>query len=386
MAKPYPLKPKQVFRDLQHRKPGVYADVPAHEYHPDEAFSASKGRNLVVGPAYFWSQTPWNPAYSGDDDSTTAQIEGNAHHTRHLEGPEVFAKRYAVPPRKADYPDAIDGGRALQQACGELGLKKSGTIPELVARLKDSGEFKGELWVDVMARWEADNGGRTKISESLAAQVELVARVFEQHAGIGRLWERGKPEVSIWWVSRDGVPMRTRIDLWAPGEIIEFKTVANSTREPFQVKCTRTIVSEFYHVQAFIERQGVEAALQMPDDMWHGFTPEEIAAYKAGGVPDVRMLMLGKLAPDIYQRILAPEVPLEYSHWPDGRKVEGELPREPSQLWRSAENIFQHMTARFAAGWERHGREPWFEASAPIGLTDREPGLSTWALARETEV
>lgn len=384
-SKPFPKAPAKIFRDLQCRPPGVYRDVPAGEYHADEAFSNSKLRNLIVGPAYFWSKTPWNPESAGDDDSTTAQIEGQAHHTRHLEGPAVFANRYAQPPRRGEYPDAVDGSAALKAACKELGLKVTGTNPELVARLKESGEFKGEFWIDIMARWEAANAGKTKISDSLRAQIELAARVLESHPSIGKLWEQGHPEVSVWWVAPNGVPMRCRIDLWAPGMITELKTVANSTRDPFGVKCTRTIINEWYHVQAFIERQAVEAALQMPDDMWHGFTPEQIAALRAGGEPDVRMLMLGKAAPDVYQRILAPEVPIEYSHWPDGRKVDNP-PREPSEVWRSAANIFEQISARFAAGWERHGREPWYSAEYPIGLTEREPGLSSWALNRDTEV
>lgn len=263
----------------------------------------------------------------------------------------------------------------------------TGTNPELVQRLKESGEFKGEFWLDVMDKWVADNAGRTKITEALLAEIELVSKVFEAHPAIGKLWERGKPEVSIWWVNRQGVPMRTRLDWWGfAGEVIELKTVANAYRDNFNVKCTRTIAAEYYHVQAVVEREGVEAALQMPDDMWHGFTPEEIAAYKGAGVPDIRMLMMGKAAPDIYQRILAPEVPLEHTHWADGRPVEGEIAREPSQLWRSGENIYQQIAARFARGWEIFGREPWFEIQAPIGLTDREPGLSTWALSREEEL
>lgn len=385
-AKGFPSKPDKCFRDLVTREPGVYAEIPEHEYHRDEAFSASKARNLVVGPAYFWSRTPWNPDYAGDDDSTAAQIEGKAYHKRILEGPEAFARAFANPPSKADHPNAIDGGTALKAACEALGLKKSGTIPELVARLKDSGEFKGEFWVDVLARWEADNKDKTRLPADTQAQVMLAARICEAHPAVGRIWESGRPEVSVFWINREGVPMRCRIDWWRPGEITELKTLANQMREPFNIRCTRTVVGEFYHVQACIEREAAEAAMQMPDSMWHGFSADEIAAYKAAIVPDVRLLMIGKSAPDIYQRILAPDVPVEFSHWEDGRPITGEVPREPSGLWKSAENIRAHMVARFKAGWQKHGREPWFEATLPIGLTDREPGLSTWALSRDAEV
>lgn len=383
-AKPFPKKASPVFRDLQHRAPGIYRELPADEYHPDEAFSASKSRNLIVGPAYFWSQTRWNPAY--EDSDTDATLSGTAHHVRHLEGPAVFAKRFAIAPRKSDYPEAVDGSAALKAACKALGLKVTGTNPELAQRLKECGEFDGELWIDILDKWNAANADKTKISDALVQQVELVAKVFEAHPSIGKLYERGHPEVSVWWINRAGVPMRCRLDLWTPGEIIELKTVANAFRDNFNVKCTKTIAGEYYHVQALIEREAVEAALQMPDDMWHGFEPEQIAALKAGGIPDVRMLMMGKAAPDIYQRILAPEVPIDFTHWADGRRVEGEIQREPSTLWRSAENIYAHTSARFAHYWEQFGRAPWFEASAPIGLLDREPGLSTWALSREEEL
>lgn len=385
-AKGFPMKPGKVFRDLVTRPPGVYADIPEHEYHRDEAFSASKARNLIVGPAHFWTTTPWNPDNNGDDDSTAAQIEGKAYHKRILEGPAAFDKSFANPPRKSDYPDAIDGSAALKAACDALGLKKSGTNPELVARLKESGEFKGEFWIDILARWEADNKDKQRLPADAQARVMLAARICEKHPDIGRIWESGRPEVSVFWNSPEGVPMRCRIDWWRPGEITELKTLANQMRNPFALQCTRTIVNEFYHVQACIERQAAEAALQMPDELWHGFTADEIAAYRKAGVPDVRILMIGKSAPDIYQRILAPEVPVEYARWEDGRPIVGDVPREPSEFWRSAENIRAHMVARFADGWMKFGRDPWFEAAPPIGLTDHEPGLSQWALARDTEV
>jgi hypothetical protein len=385
-VKPYPKRADAVFKDLRCRAPGVYADWPEAQYHADEAASASKFRNLIVGPAYFWVNSPWNPSWIFDADSTAAQIEGKAYHCRIFEGPAAFAKRFVSPPRRADYPDAVDGQAALKAECSKLGLKVGGSIAELQQRLKESGEFDGEFWTDILARWEADNAGRIRLKDDVRATVELVARICEQMPSLGEVWKRGKPEVSICWIDRRGIPMRTRLDYWAPGEIIEGKTLANQLKQPFHINCVRTIVNEFYHLQCEVERDGAEAALQMPDDMWHGFTPEEINAYRAAGVPDVRLLMIGKAAPDIFQRILAPEVPIEFTHWPDGRRVEGEIPREPSQLWRSAENIRDHMAARFKSGWEHFGRKPWFEDSAPIGLTDREPGLNTSALSRDAEV
>jgi len=381
------LKRDAAFKELQCREPGVYADWAAPEYHTDEAYSASTGRNLIVGPTYCW-QNRWGQI---ERPSTDAQIEGTAYHTRILEGPEVFAKRYPMPPSRADYPEAIDGGREFTQALGELGLKKSGTIAEQMQRLRDAGsEFKGKFWSDIMDRWRADHPGAMKLSPELIAKIELAAQICAMHPDIGEVWKVGKPEVSICYLSASGMPCRVRMDWLRPGEIIDLKTIANQMKNPMNVQAARTIVGEFYHVQAFNYVEALEQALLMPADMWHGFTAGEVAAHKAtreeqGRPADFRFLFIGKAAPDIVQRILAEEVPIDFAQWPDGREVQ-DVPREPSEVWRSARNIHEHVTARFAHFWKLYGRKPWYDRAGAIGLTNSHPGISTAALSRESEL
>lgn len=385
MPKPFPARAGAAFKELKCRPPGVYKSLAAHEYHPDEAASFSKLRKLIVGPAYFWASTPWNSAYVLDGDQTDAMFAGQVYHCRVLEGPKVFAKRYGIAPSKADYPDALSGVAALKAECAKLGLKVGGTIAELSERLKSEDEFDGVLWDEIVAEWESENVGKQKITAALYAKVELAASICHAHPSLADVWARGFPEVSICWIGRDGLPMRCRPDYWCPGEVIEMKMHANKTSQPFHMSCTRTILSEYYHVQAAVEYEGVCAALEMPDELWHGFTPAEIAAYKAAGPPDIRMLMIGSSAPDVWQTIIAPDVPLEPAFWPDGKPVV-EVPREPSGLFRSAANIRNILGARFAHYFAHFGRNPWSDIAWPVGLTDRSPGIGEWALNKDMEL
>jgi len=383
--KPFPMKPAPELAGLKCREPGVYADWPAREYHADEALSFSRERKLAIGPMAFWHSSPWNPNKVLDEDSTAAQIKGNAYHKRILEGSAAFAAAYAVPPTAADYPNALDGQRALAAELEANGLKKSGSVGELVARIKEN-KLPVQLMADVMAEWEKEHGKKQKLKPELLREVEFAASICEQHPDISPLFKRGRPEVSVCYITRAGVPMRMRMDWTAPGLIVDLKTMANSTGQPFPVAVARTITSEFYHVQARIAAEAYEAALQMPDECWHGFTPEEIAEYRAAPEPQFRFLFVGSPAPEICQRILGPEVPIDYAHFPDGTPVVGGPATEPSSLWRSAENIHEQMQARFYYFWKLYGRKPWFDAAPAIGLRDSSPGIFSGSLTRENEL
>jgi len=374
---------------LQPRAPGVYLDWPEDDYHADEALSNSNLRRLMIGPAAFWVGTNWNPDKAPEDEKSDALVIGDAYHKRVNEGPEVFAKTYAVAPDPADYPGALMKGdefkaaiKALNEAKGTK-IKVSGTNAELCAALREAG-YEGPLWPEIIAKWEDENAGAVKITPADMRKINLAAAILHALPDVGDVWTRGHPEVSVSWINRQGVPMRTRMDRWWPGTVFEFKTTANQMRQPFDVAAVRTMVGEYYHVQAVIHREGAEAALMMPDDMWHGFTPEQIAALKGGGIPDVRFLFIGKSAPDICQRVLAPNVPLDYAFHEDGRPVI-DVPRTESELWKSAENIYFQMCARFTHYFSMFGKSPWYNAKPAIGLRDTEPGMTSFALSRDAD-
>lgn len=356
------------------RAHGVYADWPAAEYHACEAPSFSRLINLISGPAAYWRASPWNPDYA--NAPSEAQLRGSALHCLALEGESAFRARYAAALDPALYPDALRGADALRAECRAHGLPVSGTMAEMAARLRPV-VGPGRIWLDIEAEWRAALADRIELSADAEAQVRVMAAALEAQPDFSAATSdvRAKSEVSVCF-ELAGVPMRARFDLWRPGEIIDLKRHAQRALEPYAMSAVRTIARNLYHVQAAIYRHAAMAALAMPDSCWHGFSAEEIAAFREAGAPDYRIVFCGAPVPSICQRIMAPQVPLGAR---DG-------PREPSALWQSAEVIVSYLIGAFAGNFARFGRAPWIEDSPARGLLDRDPGLSQWALSRDTEL
>ncbi len=113
-------------------KRGVYLGMPHEEYLSEPSLSTSGIKSLLVSPLTYWTRflLPGR-----EEHSTTAKELGSAIHKMVLEGRGAFSVEYQAAPKPEDFPGCLQGVKALQEKCGSLGLKKSGTMEEMADRI-----------------------------------------------------------------------------------------------------------------------------------------------------------------------------------------------------------------------------------------------------------
>lgn len=224
-----------------------------------ETYSASVGVSkhgldaLAISPLHYWT---WyiNPNRPKRKD-TPASILGNALHTAILE-PERFEKEYVAIPEEWQYPKALVGADDYKKACKELGLKVTGTKPELKAQLQATAGFKGVFFEDIVS--DATEGKRTLKNDDMSVCKIIAARV-RKHPQLGPLFESGGvAEQSVFWNDPDtGVLCRARPDWMNDAIIVDLKSTINASPVGFQ----RAVMKYRYHVQAAMYIDGMKEVM-----------------------------------------------------------------------------------------------------------------------------
>lgn len=206
---------------------GIYYDMPEDAYHADWSLSASGMKKLRVSPLNYWCNHPMNPDF--EPEESDALLEGKAWHKRILEGKEAFYKLYAPKLDKADYPDALKSGDELKKKCKELGLKVTGTIPDLSIQIAEcDSSMVGKLWHFISESYEYKHRGKTFLSAKTIKQIETAATTIEKNTQLKDALSGGKSEASIFWIDEEtGVRMKRRVDYLKGDFICELKTFAN---------------------------------------------------------------------------------------------------------------------------------------------------------------
>jgi len=294
--------------DVGSHDPGIYFGMPEEEYHEDRSLSASGIKEIHVTPLTFWMRSSFNPRRP--NDATEPKERGKAFHARLLEGEDAFHQRYAIMPRKDDFPLALDGGDELKERCRELGLKGGGTIAQLCERIREA-DPQAVLWPDIMLEFTegALAAGQTIIKQKLAEEIERQVRIVEMHPGTEKALRGGFCEVSIFWIDPEtGVPMKSRIDYLKARAIVELKTFTNPFGKQIDQAVASSVANNKYMVDAVVRLDAVERAKAMlkakgdgilhgplPSDAWlDAFTQAPPHAFvflflEAGDVPNVRV-------------------------------------------------------------------------------------------------
>lgn len=259
--------------DINITESGVYFDMDEETYHADASLSASGIKDLRVSPLTYWVKSPLNP--NQVNKASQAMANGKALHTRVIEGPEAFAERYAVIPEKPE--GALDGGAELKERCGELELKKSGSIAELCARIQEA-DPKAILWPDIIGEFNETNEGKIILKPEQAYDIEFPAQIIARHPTASKAFTGGFPEVSIFWRDEEtGVPLKCRVDFLKTKAVVELKSFSNPFDKPLDVAIAHAIANRRYYVDAAVRLEGVEQAKKMirakkinncPDDAW----------------------------------------------------------------------------------------------------------------------
>ena len=244
---------------------GIYFGLPEDRYHALPRLSASGIKDMLISPLEFWWRSPLNPDREEDDTDSKAKILGRAYHKLILEGESAFDAAYAVKPDRADYPDALAGADALRQACGDLGLKRSGSIAELCDRLREA-DPNLSLWPDIIGTWEAENSGAQPLTADDWRNLNRVRMVLRNMPALQLAFTGGKAEVSILW-TEGGVPCKARLDYLKPrGEeagILDLKTFSNAMSRPIDEVAAQEITRNRYFAQAVFYDRAWKAASAM---------------------------------------------------------------------------------------------------------------------------
>jgi hypothetical protein len=258
-------------------KPGIYFGMDEEIYHRAPALSSTGIRNLLISPLDYWAMSHFNPDYV--DDKTDAMIAGTAFHRRLLE-PEKFQAIYAKQPQREDYPDAIDGGKALQAECERLGLRKSGAIPVMCERILDA-DATAKLWPVIEQGLLANLGDRTLLKPSLMEDIERAARLVFAYKDTSKALTGGRAEVSVFWIDEEtGVPLKARIDYLKVKAIIDVKSFSNPLGKPVDAAIASAVANSRYDVQAVMYDAAVDAAKRMMR------THKMAAIFGADGIPN----------------------------------------------------------------------------------------------------
>lgn len=339
--------------------PGIYFDMPEAEYHADDSFSASGVKSLLVSPLTFWTRSNMNPRRK--DEQTPAMKFGSACDKLIVEGPEAFSAAYAVRPRLEDYPDALDGAEALRERCAELGLKKGGRIDELCARIREA-DPDAVLWPDLMHAFDLDNIAREMISADWHRDIIDRAQIVRNHPTVRRAFTGGYPQVSLFWISEIGVPMKARVDYLKTQADIDLKTFSNSLDKPLDTAVAHTMAYQKHGIQAAVYMDGTETVKQMlrsgtpvpcfgeVDLHWlDAFVATEEHRFgfvfvESGDVPNVRARWFDRLTPNGQITAAYASARLQYE---------------------SAQMAYLKYQAKF-------GREPWIDDDQMRAFDDAE--------------
>ncbi len=227
--------------------PGVYFNLPDHQYHSIPALSATGIKNLLISPMDFWARSWMNPLREEEADSE-ARLIGKAYHKRVLEGKAAFDAAYAP----TFTPDAeclrtIDDIKTALAGAG-IEAKAKRKKEDFIALARDA--LPDALIYDVeLAKYESANAGKAFVSERLIEKIEVSAAMIEKHPHLARCFTGGYPEVSVVW-EEEGLPMKARFDYLKPRAIIDLKTFENRMNKPIDKAIYYAMASAKYHIQA----------------------------------------------------------------------------------------------------------------------------------------
>lgn len=241
---------------------GVYLNLPAEQYHADPSLSASGIKAMGASPLTYWHQ--YLDPNREDESITPAKVLGEAIHKIVLEGSDAFNHRYLAEAHPEDYPGCLQGVEALREKCGELGLKKSGTLEEMSYRILDV-EPRCLLWPVIKSAFQEEvaAGGKEVLSKDFYQQCLRAKEAIRSNDDANAAFTGGLPEVSVFWTTEDGVPMKSRFDYLKPQAIIDLKTFSNQNGVPVDSAVVAAVARYKYHLQAFTYVQAARAAKEM---------------------------------------------------------------------------------------------------------------------------
>lgn len=240
--------------DVEQLPDGVYIHLPEARYFKQHCLGSTDLAGLWLRQEGWWWRSPNNPYWIRQ--ATPPQAYGSALHTLVLEGDEVFARRYARAPNKADFPElleTIDDIKYALQVAGAPNADRRMTKANILEYAKVYLPNR-HIWDLIWTEAERKAGERILLSAQDwwelhlmrdAALADETARVIVQAAGGARL-----VEVSVFWTLPDGTRLRFRFDSLLPSVNADLKSIDNFRDDDLAEAIGKRIGNDALDIQA----------------------------------------------------------------------------------------------------------------------------------------
>jgi hypothetical protein len=242
-------------------EPGIHFRVPEDDYHRDTSLGSTSLKELVLDPIEYQHER----LHGAERKETFALKWGAAIHCRTLEGRLSLAQRFPIAPAITDYEDRVlDTVEHLRSHCKLIGVKPAGTKKsDYIAAIR---EFDPEvlIWDEIVARFEAENVGKTIIPRDALEHIERAAQWMQRDRKLAPVMEdgtftAGASEVSIFYVD-NGVRLKARLDHLLAHAVIDLKSFRPIMAERLIPAAKKSVSRMRYDVQAAAYIRALRAA------------------------------------------------------------------------------------------------------------------------------
>lgn len=230
-------------------EPGIYFGLPEDAYHADTSLGSTSLKELVLDPIEYQHER----LHGGDKKETFALKWGSAIHCRVLEGRLSLAQRFPIAPAITDYTSVLDTMDQLRAHAKMIGVKAGKTKAETIAAIRD---FDKEvlIWDEIMAKFEAENVGKTMIPRDALHHIERAAQWMQRDRKLSPVMEdgtltAGASEVSIFYVD-NGVRLKARLDHLLSHAVVDLKSFRPIMAERLKPAAKRAVSRMRYDLQA----------------------------------------------------------------------------------------------------------------------------------------
>ena len=362
---------------------GVYLDLPMSQYLADPALSGSAFKTLLTDPPAWRWERPDNPLWERGE--TRFQLRGTACHAAILEGIEAYEARFAIEPRREDYPDALDTMDDIKAWLKDRDAKVSGSKAEISLRAMELAAEREEKLLFWAALETELLRGRTPIREADDAYVRMVHAFVARDPALAPLVSGGLPEVTVVWTDGlkeqgGGRRFKARLDYLNPAAVTDLKTYGRPPRRGMSLRqhVVAEVVANGYDIQAVHNTGAAAIALNMA----LGNLPGAIVASGEGASDRIEALRA------IAQACVTPAgVSPPVFHWLFIRM--GSAPTGIALPFRDGAR-FRHVEDEIAQAVANHDAfsrafapgELWFRSEGLVEIQDEDFPIWAWGMGQ----
>lgn len=223
---------------------GVYFGLAEAAYHADEAL----GSHDVIELATLAAEWQWNRlGYGKERADTPSQRWGAAFHALILDGEDVFRARHPVMSVKDDYPDLLETVDDINRFIAEHGITVNigARKATKIAAIRQGG-YSVPIWDEIKAAAPAGE----PITREQHDEIVRAAAFVTKHPQLGPAFEKGCPEVSVFWRRKDGIRCKARIDYLKLGSTVDLKSLRTWAQKTLDRAISQSIANYRYDIQA----------------------------------------------------------------------------------------------------------------------------------------